>query len=137
VAILISFVGVNEHILDEQHRLNMRDLLQANRVIARLESLPGFDRSRSVAFVGDRASYPMGLQRTQWGDMNISAFGAVWSQVNLLREASGYDLRLSTAPQERAAAEAYCSGAEPWPAQGSAVLRDGLAIICFGPPKSL
>lgn len=135
VVTLISFVGVNEHILNEQHRLNRRDLLQADRIIARLEALPGFDAIRRVAFVGGRAWYPIGLQRTQWGDLNISAFGTPWSQVNLLREASGYNLLWSKDPQETAAAEAYCAGAEPWPAQGSVALRGDVAFICFAPAK--
>jgi hypothetical protein len=135
-AVLISFVGVNEHILDDQWRLNMRDLFQANRIVTRLETLPGFDRTRRVAFVGKGVWYPIGLPRTEWGDMNISAFAPTWSQVHLLQEASGYDLQLSTDTQERAEADAYCAGAEPWPAQDSVVLRDSLAIICVGPPKS-
>jgi hypothetical protein len=114
VLIVASFIGVNQHVFEEQRRLTVRDLLLANRIVARLESLPGFDGVHEVAFVGARAWYPVGLQRTQWGDMNISALGATWSQVALLWEASGYDVKWTYDPKERAAAEAYCSGVEPF-----------------------
>jgi hypothetical protein len=64
--------------------------------------------------------------------MNISAFGADWAKVALLREVSGYDLKLAKADAQKAAAAAYCGGVPPWPGPGSVTIRDGLAILCLG-----
>ena len=109
--ILFSFVAVNQAILDDQLRLNVRDLAKANRMIAHMEGLPGFESVRRIAFVGLQWRYPEGVMPTHWADLNLSAFGAPWSQVPLLREASGYDLRWATDPGEKAAAKEYCSTA--------------------------
>ena len=130
-AILLSFVGVNQHIFDDQWRLNRRDQHKANRILLRLEALPGFEEVQKVAFVGRSGWYPLGMMRTQWGDMNTSAFGPFWSQVSLLREVSGYDVGWFLAPQERAAADGYCAHAEPWPAPDSVAIRGGLGIVCL------
>lgn len=131
VVVLLSFIGVSQHIFDDQWRLNRRDQHKADRIVLRLEALPGFEGLRKVAFVGRSGWYPIGMPRTQWGDMNTSAFGPFWSQVSLLREVSGYDTGWFIEPQERAAADGYCAQAEPWPAPGSVAIRGNLGIVCL------
>lgn len=134
--IVLSFVGVNQQVFEDQRRLNARDVLMANRILARLEALPGFEHTTQVAFVGSRFSYPEGPLATTWGDLNISAFGAFWSQTSLVREASGLNLQRPYDPARRAAAVTYCSGAAPWPASEAVALRDGLAIVCLEKPAA-
>jgi hypothetical protein len=68
--------------------------------------------------------------------MNISAFGATWSQVALLREASGYQLSEAADPQEKEAAKQYCAGVDSWPALQSVTVRAEVAYVCFGPHQS-
>jgi hypothetical protein len=133
VVIVLSFVGASEQILDDQTRLNKRDALVASRIVARLERHAGFPAVRRVVIVGKRGSYPVGPLKSQWGDMNISAFGASWSRVRILREISGYDLRESKVPEERASAEADCAKTAPWPARGSVRVEGEVATICLGP----
>jgi hypothetical protein len=64
--------------------------------------------------------------------MNISAFGADWARVALLREISGYDLKLSKDAGQKAAAAAYCRGVQPWPGEASVTIEDRLIILCLG-----
>lgn len=132
VIILLSFAGASQHVFDDQGHLNVRDRYRAGRIIARLETLAGFRGMRRIAFVGKRAWYPMGPQATQWGDMNISAFAASWSQVSLLEEVSGYDLRPAMA-SDMAVAKTYCAGAGNWPALDSVAIRGDLGILCLAP----
>jgi hypothetical protein len=129
--LVLSFVGSSNRILNDQVRLNVRDAAKANRIVARLEALPGFTGTETVAVHGSTWSYPLSYG-TADHDMNISAFGADWAKVALLREVSGYDLKLAKADAQKAAAAAYCGGVPPWPGPGSVTIRDGLAILCLG-----
>ena len=130
-AIVLSFIGSGNHILDDQLRLNHRDALRANRIVARLEALPEFSRLQTVAVHGGGWAYPLGY-RTVDHDMNISAFAPSWSKVSILRELSGYNVNAPADEATRAAAAAYCREARPWPAPESVVQRDRLAIVCLG-----
>jgi len=128
--ILLSFIGADNQILREQLRLNARDTLKANRILARLEGLPGFPGAGVVAIYGKAWGYPL-RYATMDHDMNISAFGADWSKLAILREVSGYGLQPATDPGQIAAAEAYCRSVQPWPSTESVVLREGVAIVCL------
>jgi hypothetical protein len=130
--ILLSFLGVNQEILSDQLRLNRQDMLQASRIVGRLESLGQIEKVRRVAFVGSELSHPS-RPRTMAGSMNVSAFSAVWSQVPVLEEASGYDWEWSTDPAEKAAARAFCAAAPRWPAPGSVAIEGEIAIVCMKP----
>lgn len=128
--IVLSFVGSSNSALNDQVRLNTRDAHKANRILVRLETHPGFSAAASVVVTGINWGYPLGYT-TMDHDMNISAFGATWAQIDVLRELSGYDLRQPT-PAEVARAIAYCRTVEPWPGFRSVTVRDGLAIVCLG-----
>jgi len=132
VFIVLSFVGSNNRVLDEQLRLNRRDAHRANRIVARLAALPGFSKVRYVTIAGGDWGYPMRFETVDH-DLNISAFGAYWGKVNVLAEISGYDLQLATDGAQIQAAAAYCRGLEPWPGPRSVTIRDDLAIVCLGP----
>lgn len=132
VLIVLSFIGSNNRIFNEQFRLNVRDAHKANRIIARLEALPGFWGIKKVAFNGVNWSYPIRFQ-TLDHDMNVSAFGADWSKVALLAEISGYNLPLAEEEADLAAAAEYCRGVEHWPGPQSVAIQGPLAIVCLGP----
>ena len=127
--IALSFVGSANRILGEQIRLNARDTWKANRIVARLEGLPGFLTITYVAVDGGTWNYPLGFA-TADHDMNISAFSASWSRVELLAEVSGYDFKTADKAQDGIAA-AYCRGVAPWPGPRSVTIQDGLAIVCL------
>jgi hypothetical protein len=132
--VLFSFVAVSQHVFEDQRRLNVRDVNVANRIVARLEMQPAVTGVRRVAVVGGFAWYPAEMAPTQWGDMNISGFGAVWSQVPLLEEATGYNWIWATDPTEKAAAKAYCATVAPWPGADALTVRGELAIVCLSKP---
>jgi hypothetical protein len=130
--IVLSFIGSNNLILDEQLRLNHRDAQKANRIVARLEAMPGFSEVRSVVVDGSDWTYPLRFG-TLDHDLNVSAFGAPWAKVDILAEISGYDLQLAQEEAQIAAAAAYCRGLEPWPGPQSVAIQGPLAIVCLGP----
>jgi Glucosyl transferase GtrII len=127
--IVLSFTGGNNRVLHDQLRLNARDAAKANRMVARLEALPGFTGGEVVAVHGRDWRYPLAYA-THDHNTNTSAFGPPWSQVAILMEVSGYRFGLATREQQ-AVADAHCRGVMPWPAPASIRLVDGLAIICL------
>jgi hypothetical protein len=138
--VILSFIGADNHILEDQLRINRRDILKADRIVARIEALPRFREIENLAVDGGSWRFPLGFP-TQDHDMNISAFGSKWTRVHLFREVSGYDWRwggkepeMNPDPALAEAAAVYCRGVEPWPAPDSVAMQGSLAIVCLPPP---
>lgn len=130
--IVLTFIGGSNRVLNDQIRLNVRDAAKASRIIARLEEVPGFSGTEPIAVHGTDWTYPLAYG-TSDNDLNISAFGPEWSQEEILREISGYDLQPTKDDAARkAAAAAYCRNVQPWPDPESVTIKDGLAIVCLG-----
>ncbi|HEX4966692.1 MAG TPA: glucosyltransferase domain-containing protein [Thermoanaerobaculia bacterium] len=136
VLIVLSFIGANNRIFSEQLRLNLRDAAKANRIIARLEAMPGFEAVDLLAIDGVRWDYPARFGTTDH-DMNISAFGATWAQGALLSEISGYRLEAAEDEPNLAVAAAYCRTVKPWPGPQSITIQGHLAILCLGPERGV
>jgi hypothetical protein len=131
VPVVISFIGVDNHILGDQQRLNARDTAKAIRIVEQLESEPGFGQLRELTVVGGSYAYSVPLATIDH-DMNISAFAAQWAKDGILREVSGYDFRPATAAQVEIA-KAYCAKVQPWPAEQGIEIVDSLGIVCLAP----
>jgi hypothetical protein len=131
ILIVLTFIGSNNRIFDEQRRLNARDAYKANRIVARLETTPGFSGVRSVAADGAAWTHPLRVG-TLDHDLNVSAFGAEQAKVEVLAEISGYDLVPAEDEAQIKAAAAYCRGVEPWPGPRSVAIQQDLAIVCLG-----
>lgn len=107
----------------------MRDLHKANRIIARLEEHPDFSKLKTVVIIGRQRDYPYRIKTTV-KDINVSAFGAFWSKLNLLKEVSGYDFRDPT-DYEYNIAEEYCREYPKWPDSTSVTVKGEIGIVCF------
>lgn len=126
--ILLSFIGSNNHIFQDQMRVNLRDMAKANRIVSRLEALPGFSPTEGVAVVGGQWGYTSPLKTVQ-GDMNISALFAEWSKIYLLNEVSGYNFQ-PVPPDARGKAQEYCLTAPKWPASEAVARIDSFGVVC-------
>ncbi len=131
VVIVFSFVGINNVIFSDQLRMNARDLNKANRIVARIESLPKFDQIEGVVVIGGFWAYPSRIQTIQ-GNLNASALSVPWSRVAVLNEATGYRFPLSPPPAAVQKASAYCKTSPKWPAAESVVRLDSIAVVCLG-----
>lgn len=129
VLLTVSFIGRDNNIFYDQRRVNLWDVQQANRIIGRLEALPGFSSVRTLAMVGGSWGRPVALSTTV-GDMNVSAIGVGWTQLPLIEQATGYRFAAPN-PAERAEAERYCDGVASWPAPEASIVRADLAIVCL------
>ncbi len=129
--VVLSFIGSDNRILDDQLRLNMRDLALANRELARLERLPGIAANQTLALVGAVPTAGLSLATTDH-DLNITAFAAPWSKIGILRELAGRDFLLPTDAKFSDAKDA-CAGAESFPGNRSIFMKEDLAIVCLGP----
>lgn len=129
--VVLSFIGSNNRVFEEQRRLNVRDAAKASRILARLEALPAFAGARSLAVDGGQVGYPLGFQ-TLDHDVNVSAFGGHWSKVDVLAEVSGRHLAIAEEEAQVKAAAEYCRSVEPWPGPRSVTVEGPLAILCLG-----
>jgi hypothetical protein len=127
----LSFAGMTNHILDDRVRANVRDALEVDRIMSRLESLPGFSSVQYLAFVGNHWTWPTSLDTIQW-DANISAMGSSWSKFIFINDVTGYAFKYPTQPMQDTAA-GYCAKAPLWPAEQSMSIRGNFAIICLTP----
>jgi hypothetical protein len=129
IVLLIGAIAINNTVLTEQLKVNMRDRQKACRIIARIEARPDFEKVKKLAVIGSVWGYPSAI-RTAVGDMNISAFGASWSKLAILNEVSGYNF-LPPDSEEYKYAEGYCSNSPKWPHENSIVIHNDLAVLCF------
>jgi hypothetical protein len=129
LVLCVSFAGMTDHILDDRLRANLRDSMEIERIVGRLETLPGFPAVQSLAFVGNPWTWPTTLDTTYW-DTNISSMGHPWSKTVFINEVTGYSFQSPTPAMQQAAA-AYCTNAPLWPAEQSLAIRGDFAIVCL------
>jgi hypothetical protein len=125
--LLLGYAGLDHRVASDQTRLNVRELALANRIVERLESLPGWAGLERVAIVGRGRAVP-GIP--QEFDVNPSALSVEWSQVNLLREVTDRRLGEPTA-EERERAARRCAAAEAWPSAASVSIEGPLGVVCL------
>lgn len=126
VIILSSFLLVSNRALFDQQRLNLRDQMLANRILARMEMQPAFNAVRRVAIIG-KSNYPIALA-TQRFDLNASAFDQKWSNLAILTEISGKAFEAATG-DELVRAQELAETMPEWPAEGSIIVDNDLMVI--------
>ena len=132
LALVGGFLLINNQIFQDQLRVNDWDRSLASRIVARLESDPGFGGVTALHVDGRVSTVPKGVTTLQ-GDMNISAFNRTWSQVSLFSYVTGGNYA-PAGDEAKRRGSAYCDSAPPWPAGPSTRVIDKLAIICLGRP---
>ena len=123
-------LSLNAQVFADQKTMNNFDGHTANRIVMEIERLEREDRARTIVFRGGFASYRYGLRTTHM-DLNISAFGASWSQQAVLEYNTGRKFR-GPKESDREIAEEYCSVSPLWPSPGSIAVLDDVAVVCFG-----
>jgi hypothetical protein len=126
--LVLSYLGTSNRILADQQRLNLRDQLKANRILADLEKESGFGEVSRLAVVGGDWAYPASL-RTLDGLMNVSAFYSS-ARTAIFVEVSGRNFGEATA-QDEARARAECAERQPWPSPEGVVVGGELAMVCL------
>ena len=125
---IISYTAIGSTVAADQIRVNRRDMLTASMIAERLSLVP----HAHVAIVGS-PDLAYGLT-TRRGDMNLSAYFAMWSKTTALSEFLGYQIDPPT-DTEFLLAKGYCANAKVWPAPGStARLESGVEVVCFSAP---
>jgi len=130
--LVLGYVAADASILFDQRRVNLWDHQLANRIVARLEVQPGFPSIRRLAVVGRLSAHPFPLQTTDH-DMNSSAFGAPWSKVGVIEQATGLIFDQAS-DAELQIAKTYCAGHDPWPGPGAVTAISQLGIVCLSKP---
>jgi hypothetical protein len=128
VLLLVGAIGVSDHVFLDENRVNSRDLMTINRVLARFERLPEYRRTKRLAVIGHPWLYE-GIS-TSVRDLNISSLAVAWAASGVLSEAEGRTIEPPN-PQDLEIARAQCSQVPHWPAEGSVLVKDDLAVACF------
>jgi hypothetical protein len=98
-------------------------------MVGRLEALPGFAQIQYVVLDGGNYAYQASITTMQ-GDMNVPALLAAWSKVPVINEVSGYAFQKVPADMF-AKASVLCDTAPKWPAPGSVVKLEAVAVVCM------
>jgi hypothetical protein len=130
--LVLGYVAADASILFDQRRVNLWDHQLANRIVARLEEKPGFASIRRLSVVGRLPAHPFPL-RTADHDMNSSAFGAPWSKVGVIEQATGLIFDQASEADIQIA-KTYCAGHDPWPGPDAVTVTSELGIICLSKP---
>jgi hypothetical protein len=126
--LLLGYIAADASILFDQRRVNLWDHQLANRIVARLEAQPGFASIRRLAVVGRLPAHPFPL-RTADHDMNSSAFGAPWSKVGIIEQATGLIFDQASEADIQIA-RTYCAE-HAWPGPGAVTITSQLGIVCL------
>lgn len=128
--LLLSFAGLSNQVFLDQGRVNLRDMLQATRLLVQIESQPGFDKARKLAIVGGGWGYESSIPMAV-GDLNMSVLYPPWGKLGLFREVSGYLFEYPSEEQWKQA-QAHCASVKPWPSpENSAKIIDNLIVLCL------
>jgi hypothetical protein len=130
--LLIQFILIDNNIFSEQQIMNVWDQNKANRVIARLESDPGFPHATTLYIEGGSWFHPLTLQTT-YMDLNVSAWAVPFARVHLVNYATGYHFQEPSLQDGVIGAE-FCNKASRWPADGATAVLKHIAIVCL--PKT-
>ncbi|MFM7268353.1 MAG: glucosyltransferase domain-containing protein [Cyanobium sp.] len=130
VAGMVLSYGVSTNALSvDQARLTSRDLLQASRMVERLDQLKGDKPVRSVVFSGSYTP-ATGLRGREYYQ---SAFQVPWAKVPMLQEATGQVFQ-EPSEAERAAMLKLAADRQPWPAKDSVAVQGDVGLIVLGKP---
>lgn len=130
--LILGYVAADTAILFDQRRVNLWDHQLANRIVTRMEQQPGFTSVKRLSVVGRLPAHQFPLQTTDH-DLNSSAFGAPWSKVGVIEQATG----LMFAPASDAdvqIAKSYCAAHDAWPSPDAVVVTAELGIVCLSKP---
>jgi len=128
--VTLAMIGLNNQVLTDELRVNIRDREQMNRIIGRLEATPGFRNVSRLMIVGGSWGYASPILAAQ-GDLNISAFYPAWSKLPLAREISGYGFQTVDAPGEVSTLHGLCATGEKWPSPESMHIVGQAAVVCL------
>jgi hypothetical protein len=130
--LVLGYVAADASILFDQRRVNLWDHQLANRIVARLEEQPDFPSIKRLSVVGRLPAHPFSLQTTDH-DMNSSAFGAPWSRVGVIEQATGLIFD-DVSEVDIQIAKTYCAEHDPWPGPGAVTAISQLGIVCLSKP---
>jgi len=128
--VTVAMIGLNNQVLTDQLRLNIRDRDQMDYIISRLEATPGFRNVSRLMIVGGSWAYAGPILTVQ-GDLNSSAFVSDWSKLPLAVEISGYGFQTVYAPAEVSTLHGLCATGEKWPSPESIHIVGQAAVVCI------
>ncbi len=121
--VVLGFITINNAVLVDQIRLNQRDILKANRILADVERLPDYEKVSELCLVGYQPFYRQGIS---WvlGEMNTSAF---YGSFGIFTEIAGIPVNKGSQDEGKA----LCADKPKWPKIGSVFTHESIAVVCL------
>ena len=131
LGLISTFVGLalNAQVFADQRAINQLDHRTASLMISEIRNQSDITDIRTLVFSGSFWTYENRLQTVQ-GDLNISAFGAPWSQRKVVEYATG-KLFENPKSEDISLADEICLESASWPETGSVHVLSDVAIICL------
>jgi hypothetical protein len=127
MALILGYAGVDHRVASDQLRINVHDLEIANRIVGRLESMPGYRSIERVVIVNPPWGYP-GVPNVF--NLGISSLAVSWSQAATLSEVASREFAEPDG-RDLETGRRYCANRPKWPADGSVQIEGSLAVVCF------
>ncbi|QRM28277.1 glucosyltransferase domain-containing protein [Microvirga sp. VF16] len=127
--LVFGYIASNNRILYDQWRVNNWDAQQANRILARLETLQEFPQMKRLSVQGGFTRYRARLP-TAFADLNMSSFAPGLFKNYTIQQTTGYKF-LPPTPDQGKLAVGYCKTAPRWPASQSVTIIGVLGIVCL------
>lgn len=129
--ILFAFILKNNQIMSDQLRVNRWDQNMANKIMTQWMQAPNFKEVTHFYIHGVRYSVSPKPVSSLYMDLNISAFGAAWSQNAIFSETTGLYLHTLENQEEKETIKTRCSTTTPWPANESVFIDKHIAVVCL------
>jgi hypothetical protein len=129
--LVLSYAMITNSLSVDLARLTSRDLLQASRMVERLDLLRGAKPLKTVVFVGSYAPN-VDLRGREYYQ---SGFEVSWAQLPLLQEASGQPFR-PPSDADRSRALALAVNRPAWPSPGSVAVDGDVGLVVLSQAQS-
>jgi hypothetical protein len=146
--LIIYFILNNNTILYKQHLANQSDLIMGNRIIAKMQSLDGYQPGMQLAIVGRTQKETFSKE----GKSNLeivteyakhssvrryslakSAFETDWSKYSFLLDYMNLELKRCGSEKMKKARD-FTANRNPWPDPSSVFIQDKMIILLLSQP---
>jgi hypothetical protein len=146
--LIAYFILNNNSIIYRQYLTNQKDLVTGNRILAKVQSLEGYQPGMELAIVGRVVTEDFSkegkpnlqivreyakLCTVRQYSLARSAFEADWSKYSFLFDYMNLELKYP-GPQTMEKAITLSRGRKAWPDPSSVFIQDGIVVLVLSPP---
>jgi hypothetical protein len=141
--LIVFFIFNSNTVIFKQYLTNQKDIFMANRIIAKIQSLDGYQPNGTIAIIGNTeketfskkgknnwqiATEYMKFNTKKRYSLTVSAFETEWSKYSFLKNYMGLELKKCSQAVLKKAAD-LSKDKKPWPDPSSVFIHDETVIV--------